>query len=415
MSIFDNDDFQVIDDNNISKQTIVLSDSQSDNQFKKNRKLKLKAIKTFSKGTLIVLCCASVGLGAGIGLNISENLVTKYEQSNFSFNISESNSENSNLLLTSSNSLVNTIKEASQSVVNITTTSVSRSFFNQTYENSGSGSGIIYKVQDDKVYIITNNHVVDGATTVSVSITGEEQVSAKLVGQDASSDLAVIYVELQDFIDAGISEVVPAKFGDSEQVEVGEYVFPIGNALGEGKTVTQGIISAQNKEIVIDGTKLTVIQTDAAINPGNSGGALINTDGEVIGINTAKLSSSAIEGIGYAIPANTAITVAEEIILNGSNEKPYFGIMGFTLTDDIKYTYNIKVDGVFVTEVESGSSADKCGLKSTDIIVGFNGVQISTIEDLSSALSQCKYGDTVEVNIIRSGVQEMSLTATLYN
>lgn len=412
MSIFNEDEFEVIQENDVKKDRTIIVSEIKDEQNKKTRN---KMLKNIGKTSLVIVCCASIGFGAGAGFNISKNLVTKYEQSNFSFNTYQTSTENGNLLLTNSNNLVTTIKEASNSVVNITTTSISRGFFNNTYENSGSGSGIIYKIEDDKVYIITNNHVVEDATTVSISITGSEQISAKLVGQDASSDLAVIYVELQDFKDAGIDEVIPAKFGNSESVEVGEYVFPIGNALGEGKTVTQGIISAQNKEIVIDGKKLTVIQTDAAINPGNSGGALINTDGEVIGINTAKLSSSAIEGIGYAIPTNIAISVAEEIILNGSNEKPYFGIIGFTLTDDIKYVYNIKVDGIFVTEVEEGSSAQRAGLRATDIITSFNGVEIKTVEDLSQALSECKQGDTVEVVIIRSGVQEMTLTATLNN
>ena len=414
MNIFDEKEFELIQDvNKNEKMPIIVSGDEDKTNIRKNKRYKDKTLKKLGKVSIIILSCASLGFGAGLGINLSKDLVNKYEQSNFSFNIAQSTEENGNLLLTSTNSLVDIIKNSSQSVVNITTTSVSRGFFNQVYENSGSGSGIIYKIEDEKVYIITNNHVVEDATTVSVSITGQEQVAASLVGQDANSDLALIYVNLTDFYDAGISEVVTATFGNSDKVEVGEYVFPIGNALGEGKTVTQGIISAQNKEIVIDGNSLTVIQTDAAINPGNSGGALINTDGEVIGINTAKLSSSAIEGIGYAIPINTAVEVAESIIKNGSNEKPIFGIMGFTLTEEIKRTYNIKVSGVFITEVESGSSAEKAGVKATDIITNFNGLEIKTIDDLSEALGKCKSGDTVKVIVIRSGVQELELSVSL--
>lgn len=414
MNIFDEKEFELIQDvNKNEKMPIIVSGDEDKTNIRKNKRYKDKTLKKLGKVSIIILSCASLGFGAGLGINLSKDLVNKYEQSNFSFNIAQSTEENGNLLLTSTNSLVDIIKNSSQSVVNITTTSVSRGFFNQVYENSGSGSGIIYKIEDEKVYIITNNHVVEDATTVSVSITGQEQVAASLVGQDANSDLALIYVNLTDFYDAGISEVVTATFGNSDKVEVGEYVFPIGNALGEGKTVTQGIISAQNKEIVIDGNSLTVIQTDAAINPGNSGGALINTDGEVIGINTAKLSSSAIEGIGYAIPINTAVEVAESIIKNGSNEKPIFGIMGFTLTEEIKRTYNIKVNGVFITEVESGSSAEKAGVKATDIITNFNGLEIKTIDDLSEALGKCKSGDTVKVIVIRSGVQELELSVSL--
>ena len=212
---------------------------------------------------------------------------------------------------------------------------------------------------------------------------------------------------------AGIKDITVAKFANSDNVEVGDFVFPIGNALGRGKTMTQGMISAQNKQIDIDGKNLTVIQTDAAINPGNSGGALMNSDGEVVGINTAKLSSSAIEGIGYAIPSNIAIDIADQIINNGYVERPYFGIMGKTITENTKRIYNLNTTGVIVVEVEEDSNAERAGLKAGDIITDFNGQKIETLDDLSGAINKCKPNDTVSFNIIRNGREEMTLNVTL--
>ena len=403
---FNNEDFatnfQIIDEEK-NKNTIILTEKN------KNKKAEKIAIKI----GFVAVCFASIGLGLGMGLNISKGLVLKYEQNQFKFNVASNLEEDTNLLLTSSNNIVSILKEISGSVVNISTTSTSRDFFNQIYKNSGSGSGIIYKIEGDKIYIATNNHVVENSETVTVSITGSEQIPANLIGKDPSSDLAVISINKKHLEELNIKDIKVAKFGDSNNIEVGEYVFPIGNALGKGKTVTQGIISAQNKEINIDGKKLTVLQTDAAINPGNSGGALVNTDGEVIGINTAKLSDSAIEGIAYAIPSNVAVKVLDEIIENGSIEKPFLGIMGFTLTEDLKVLYNLTTDGVFVTNVEENSNAERAGLRATDIITSFNGNTVTKIEDISNILSTLKIGDTITLEVIRSGVNKVSLTTVL--
>lgn len=373
----------------------------------------------------VVLCGASVGFGIGAGLNTSNSIISssnlnsfKFDNNKTSANITNadylSDKTDSKIVLTNSSiNVPEIIKGVKDSVVNISIKTRQASFFNQVLEATGSGSGIIYKEDDEKVYIVTNNHVVDNADSVSISITGDEQVKASLVGKDAQSDLAVISVLKSDLKAAGIESVNIAKFADSSNIEVGEYVLAIGNALGEGKTVTQGIISAQNKEVNIDGKKLTVLQTDAAINPGNSGGALVNSNGEVIGINTAKLSSSAIEGMGYAIPTSVAKGIIDELMENGSIERPYFGIMGFTITKNFQLTYNIDANGVFVSEVEGGSNADAAGLKSTDIITGFNGNTITTVEELSAAISGCKVGDNVNIDIIRNGTEKMTLNVTL--
>jgi serine protease Do len=198
-------------------------------------------------------------------------------------------------------------------------------------------------------------------------------------------------------------------------MQVGESVIAIGNAMGQGKSATLGIVSAQDKEINIDGKKLKVIQTDAAINPGNSGGALVNMNGEVIGINTAKLSSNAVEGTGYAIPTNVAKDIIQTLVENGTIEKPYLGIQGSTITDQIKSMYNIPYNGVLVVYIEQGSAAEKAGLQNYDIITAIDGNAVSSIEELSEQIAKHKVGDSVTLNVIRNGSAQTTVTAVLGN
>ena len=379
----------------------------------KKRKARKKVAKVVLKSSMIASCCLFLGVGIGAGSIISKNFISKKEQSNFKFNLQdlENTSLNSNIILTS-NSASSIFKEVGDSVVNISTKS-SGGFFYSELKDLGSGSGIIYKIDDNKVYILTNNHVIQGASYVTISVTGKEQVEARLVGADPRSDLAVLSVSKEDMNKEGIENITVAKFADSDTVEVGDFVFPIGNALGRGKVMTQGMISAHNKQINIDGKNLTVLQTDAAINPGNSGGALMNANGEVVGINTAKLSSSAIEGIGYAIPSNIATDIANQIINNGYVQRPYFGIIGKTITENTKHIYGLNTNGVIVVEVEKGSNADKAGLKSGDIIVSFNEKEIKSVDDLSTALNSAKPNDIVSVEIFREITKTMILKVTL--
>lgn len=392
--------------------SIIVKEKLEKEELKKEKRK--KARKKFLKSTAVASCFLFFGIGVGSGGVISKNVISKQEQSNFKFNIENVSNQNLNeSLMLISNSASSIFKEVGDSVVNISTKSKSYGFFNQTLENVGSGSGIIYKVEDNKVYIITNNHVIENAQYVTISVTGEEQIEASLIGSDPSSDLAVLSVKKSDMNKIGIENINVAKFADSDRVEVGDFVFPIGNALGRGKTMTQGMISAQNKVINIDGKNLTVLQTDAAINPGNSGGALMNINGEVVGINTAKLSSSAIEGIGYAIPTNIALEVVDQIIENGFVQRPYLGISGRTITEKIKEIYGIKTNGVLVANVEKGSNADKAGILQTDIITNFNGIEIKSIEDLSEAIKKCKANDTVSIKIIRNGSDELTLSVKL--
>lgn len=367
-----------------------------------------------------ILCGASLGLSLGVGLNISRNLFSG-GVNGFSFaadtdeNAAITASPTGSSLTPSEDSVAKVFNNVKDSVVNISITAQTSDFFHQTYESTGSGSGIIYSQDNEKVYIVTNNHVVEDASTVKISITGSEQVKASLVGKDASSDLAIISVLKSDLQAAGISSVTPAKFGSSENMEVGEFVIAIGNALGQGKTATRGIISAVDKEINIDGRKLTVLQTDAAINPGNSGGALVNTAGEVIGINTAKLSNSDVEGMGYAIPTSVAKSIVDELMQKGTVDKPYLGIQVYTIDEQFKRIYNISYDGVFITGIESGSAAQQAGLQVSDIITAVNGKTITSGDELSSTIGKYKSGDNITLTIIRNGSMQMTVTATLAN
>ena len=367
-----------------------------------------------------VLFGAALGGSMGVAYNGSRNLFVKSAQP---FNFDTQNKEiegeataAASLDITPTNdNVINTINKVKNSVVNISITAQTQGFFNQVYESEGAGSGIIYSQDDEKVYIVTNNHVVEAANAVSISITGEESVKASLVGRDASSDLAVISVLKSDLKAAGINEVTPAVFGDSDSIQTGEYVVAIGNALGEGKTTTRGIISAENKMINVDGKHLEMIQTDAAINPGNSGGALVNSAGQVIGINTAKYSSYSIEGTGFAIPVNTAKDIITQLMESGSVDKPYLGIVGYTIDEEFKARYSIDADGAFITAIDTDSAAEKAGLQRTDIITAIDGVQVKSVEDLSNEIKKHKSGDSVKLSVIRNGYEQMEVTATLKN
>ncbi len=364
-----------------------------------------------------VLFGMSLGGSLGVAYNGSRNLFVKSAKPfDFSDTANEKEAEVINYDITPTNeSIIDTINSVQNAIVNISMVEQQRGWFNQIYESEGAGSGIIYDKNDEKIFIVTNNHVVADASQVSVSITGKESVKATLVGKDATNDLAVISVLRSDLKAAGIDDVTTAQFGDSDAVQVGEYVLAIGNALGRGKTTTRGIISAQNKTINIDGKKMTMIQTDAAINPGNSGGALVNSAGQVIGINTAKYSSSSIEGTGFAIPVNTAKNIIEQLVANGTVDRPYLGIVGFDINDDFRQMYGLNVKGVYIREVESGSGAEKAGLVVSDIITGIDGVEVDKMETLSSEIAKHKSGDTITLNVLRNGNTNITLSAVLGN
>ena len=323
-------------------------------------------------------------------------------------------SQTTSFVSTSGNDAVAVIDAVYPAVVNITTnvqTTTNYRGWAIPYDSESAGSGVIFDEDDTYVYMVTNNHVVEDATAVSVSITGDETISAAVVGTDASADIAVIKALRNDFKEAGVQYKI-ADFADSDQLKVGQSVIAIGNALGEGKSATGGMISVLNKNIEIDGQVLEVIQTSSPINPGNSGGALVDYNGSIIGINTAKTSTTVAEGMGYAIPSNIAKDVMERLLVEGTTPKPYIGIMGSDITEEISDIYKLPV-GVLVREVLEGGAAEKANLKVGDVIVSFNGMPVINMDGLQEALKKSKIGDTVEMNIIRDGNETKTVKITV--
>jgi len=257
----------------------------------------------------------------------------------------------------------------------------------------GSGTGIILS---EDGYISTNAHVIDGATTIKVVLANETEYTAEIIGSDSKTDLAVLKINA--------SGLTPAEFGDSDKLSVGETVVAIGNPYGLelAGTVTSGIISAVNRQIAIEGTYMTLIQTDASINPGNSGGPLVNVYGQVIGVTSSKIITSGYEGIGFAIPISGATQIIEELIAHGYiKNRPYIGIMGSDLDSSQAQIYSIP-KGVYVQYVDPESDAYTKGLKSGDIITAIDGVEITSMAELDAQKNKSKPGDTVTLKVFRN-------------
>jgi serine protease Do len=290
-------------------------------------------------------------------------------------------------------------KNLEPSVVAITNEIVQESSFGQQTGTS-AGSGVIFDINSDKVYILTNHHVIDSSNGLSVNFIGNNQYNAVIVGSDADTDLAVVTVNITDMDQMVLNKIRPIELGDSDLIQVGETAIAIGNPLGYNNTVTVGIISALDRMISSDMNALSLIQTDAAINPGNSGGALVNGFGQLIGINTIKISDTSVEGIGFAIPVNSALPILEEIIQKGYVSKPYIGIYGRDVTPEMVEIYKLPV-GVIVTRTIIGSPADVSELKVLDIIIKINNTDVTSMFELSGAIGQFEIGDTIRLTVKR--------------
>ena len=350
--------------------------------------------------------------------------------------LGDSSSNVSSVITTSSSGTQTTTYDVSQIVENvmpsmvaidiIVTQTVQTPFYffgygyGDTYEQqeTGSGTGIIISQNDDYLYIVTNNHVIEDATSITVTFCDNTTASAVVRGNDEDSDLAVVQVALSDIDSETLNTIKVAVMGDSDTIQLGEPAIAIGNALGYGQSVTVGYISALEREVQLTDKTMTLIQTDAAINPGNSGGALINSNGEVIGINSVKYASTDVEGIGYAIPINTAIPIINAMV-NGTalpeSEKAYLGITGTDVTEQMQIRYGLPT-GVYVTDVTTGSPAAEGGIQPYDIITSFDGQEITTMEQLTTAIGNKKAGDTVTIVVKRhtdSTFQDQTLTVTL--
>ena len=301
--------------------------------------------------------------------------------------------------------IVQAAKKVGPAVVGITNKAVARDWFNRQVEiDKGTGSGVIFRSDG---YIVTNNHVIEGAKDITVALADGRTLPATLVGTDPYSDLAVIKVDATD--------LPTAEFGNSDDIMVGEPAIAIGNPLGlefQG-SVTAGVISALNRTLTIGDNRLKLLQTDAAINPGNSGGALVNADGQVIGINSAKLAATGVEGIGFAIPINTAKPIIDELINKGHVTYPYLGVGVLDKQTAAQAGYKLNVDaGVIVMQLELGSPADQAGIRQRDLILKIDGKETNTVADLRSIIAEHKVGDNITITISRNG-QVGDVTATL--
>ena len=317
----------------------------------------------------------------------------------------------SNAKLTTSTSTVTSdvsdiVENTLPSIVSITNMSVQevQNFFGgiSQQESESAGSGIIISQNDSELLVVTNNHVVEGSDTLTVTFNDGNSVEAQIKGTDSARDLAVVAVPLDKISDDTMNAIKVATLGDSDSLKVGEPAIAIGNALGYGQSVTTGIVSATGR--TIDGFDGEYIQTDAAINPGNSGGALLNANGEVIGINSAKINSSAVEGMGFAIPISDASEVIQNLMNKetrskvSDEERGYLGIKGYDVSEEGAQMYNMPT-GVYVKEVMSGDGAEKAGLTKGSIITGFEGSSISGMSSLQEQLQYYKAGEEVTLTV----------------
>ncbi len=385
-----------------------------DTYYKETVKKKKGSFKKVIAACVVVSLFGGTGIGAGYAAvkSFIDSKTGSYTvdsdtsldvQKTDSDSFSGSKSTNKLLSTNSSDDAVAVINDVYPSIVNITiNVSGTAMYYGLTipYESQGAGSGVIFDEDDKYVYIVTNDHVVDGASSISISVTGIENIGAEIVGTDSSNDIAVIKVLKSDLQAAGVDYKV-AKFGDSDKLNVGQSVIAIGNALGEGKSATGGMISVLNKSLELEGKHLTVIQTSAPINPGNSGGALVNYDGEVIGINTAKTDTTVAEGMGYAIPSNTVKEIMEQLEKEGTQPKPYIGIMGSDITDEVSQLYKLPV-GVLVRQVIEGSPAEASGLQEGDIITAIDDKSVMNMDALIDEIANYEVGTTVNLNVIRA-------------
>ena len=375
----------------------------------KQKKNKKKG--AFGAGTVIAaaLLAAVIGAGSGIaavtlssknGSNTSSPITSSVSGSNVNINIDET-----------VESVVEAVaKKVTPSVVGIRTTTSVRSFFGSSNESTGEGSGVVYSADG---YIITNYHVISGAVTnksgskidVFTDTLDSDSYEATVVGYNISTDLAVIKINAKG--------LTPAEFSDSSKLKVGQYVITVGNPGGLEfmDSVTYGVISGLNRVVSSD-SDVKLIQTDAAINPGNSGGALVNTKGQLVGINSSKIVSEEFEGMGFAIPSNTVAKICKNIIEKQNDPEPYLGISVSEKYNSSVLKYYGYPSGAVVSSVADGSPADNAGLAKGDIITEFGGTEITEYSMLESLLQKCKPGDQVSVKIYRSG-RYYSTTVTI--
>ena len=358
---------------------------------------------------IVVLVVAIIG--GLIGSAVTYVALDKKIESISTSNSSNTNTNTSNVKyeITKTDSPVVAIaQKAGPSIVGVKVSYMSQSLFGGVQEADEEGSGIIYS---EDGYIITNYHVIESAinnssATVEVTLANsDETYTASIIGSDSTTDLAVIKIDK-----TGLTK---AEFGESSSLQVGELAVAIGNPLGQelAGSVTVGYISALNRKLTTDGRTYKLIQTDAAINPGNSGGALVNSEGKIIGINTVKIGATDVEGIGFSIPSDDAIPIIKELIENKKIVRPYIGLSGINIEETTAKRSNV-VQGIYVAQVYNNTPAKNAGIQKGDIIVGVDGTEITTMEELNEIKNSKKVGDTITLKINRAG-KEVELKVTL--
>ncbi len=363
---------------------------------------------------------ASYATGKIIGKDEVEKTTSTISATTGSLN---NTSTSTAITVTDVSDIVDQVMPAVVAVTNMTTVQY-QNYFGHTssYESQSAGSGIIISQDEDYIYIATNNHIVSGAETLTITFNDGTSANGAIKGTDPSSDLAVVTVELSDIDSSTMGQIKVATVGDSDDLKVGQSAVVIGNALGYGQSVSAGIISALDREVNIQddsGTVITnhLIQTDAAVNPGNSGGALLDMNGRVIGIVSAKCSSTDVEGMGYAIPISWAASIIDQLItaeVVDESESSYLGIAGI----DVDSTYSQQYDvpqGVYIMQVVEGSAAEKAGLSKRDVITKFNGRTVTSMKEIQSMMQYLKAGTEVEIVVAQfsTDYEETTMKVTL--
>ena len=360
-----------------------LQSINDDNVVEKNK------IKKYGKFALIVMLIIGLSLGTSIGY-LADHIIENMQKKNSVNAINEEQETQTNYIIDKTVSPVVPIaKKVLPSIVAIRIKQTYRDFFGRPYDSEGTGSGIIIDAQG---HIATNNHVVENSNNIIVVLNSGKEVPATVIGRDPATDLAVIKIEEKN--------LTYAELGDSSKLEVGELAVAIGSPMGTdfAGSVTAGIISGLNRKVPIGDKSIALIQTDAAINPGNSGGALVNSEGQVIGINTIKFVENRVEGMGFAIPINEAKPIIKQLMENKKVIRPMMGIEGQTISEDVAKQYNVP-QGVLVRTVYVGSGAEKAGLEQGDIITKVEDKKVISIEEIVDIVGKHKVGDTLKVEV----------------
>ncbi len=415
-NVFTNDDDMETEDTSQNETIPVYQETQNESPNEKKPKTNKKTKNHSWLSGFFGGLAGGVITAIIIAVLLMNNIIPVSQNAGSTGNVNTEQSDAANIIATLASDEANVstnIEEVAKTVVGVVNLQ-QRNVWNGD-EEAGTGSGIIYKKENGKAYVVTNHHVVDGAENVEVVLDNDERIPATVLGQDALTDLAVLEVD-------GENIQTVAKLGTSTDVEVGETVLAIGNPLGLefANTVTKGIISGLNRSVEVDTNNdgqpdwvTEVLQTDAAINPGNSGGALVNADGEVIGINSMKIAQSAVEGIGFSIPVDTALPIMEQLETEGEITRPLIGISTAALYQvPPEYRYEIKLPddvegGMVIANVEAGSPADKAGLQQFDVITKINDEEVTSILELRKYLySETSIGDTIKVEYVHDGKTE---------